>query len=106
MSTYIIQDGDGNEVNRIQATFEFVEEHYSGRYSTPEPEALTDEESAIALATEARSWRNSELADTDRAAEIPDWPNRENILLYRTALRSWPADADNFPDTKPELSTD
>jgi len=48
-------------------------------------------------------WRNDELARTDIAAYVPDYPNRDNILTYRTALRDWPSTAD-FPDTRPEVS--
>jgi len=51
---------------------------------------------------DARQWRDSELEATDKAAQTPDWPNRDNILLYRTALRDWPA-TDDFPDTRPEV---
>ena len=49
-------------------------------------------------------WRNDELARTDTAAQTPDWPNRDNILTYRTALRDWPSTLD-FPDTRPELGS-
>lgn len=53
-------------------------------------------------------WRNDELARTDIAAYVPDYPNRDNILLYRTALRNWPAATDEegealFPSTRPTL---
>ena len=51
---------------------------------------------------EARQWRDSELEATDKAAQTPDWPNRDNILTYRTALRDWPS-TDAFPTTRPEL---
>jgi len=49
-----------------------------------------------------RQWRDLELASTDKAAMIPDWPNRSNILVYRQDLRDWPSTED-FPDTKPTL---
>ena len=51
---------------------------------------------------EARQWRDAELDVTDKAAQTPDWPNRDNILTYRAALRDWPSTAD-FPDTRPAL---
>jgi len=51
---------------------------------------------------EARQWRDTELEATDKAAQTPDWPNRDNILAYRTALRDWPSTA-SFPATRPEL---
>ena len=53
---------------------------------------------------EARKWRDSELWSTDTASRTPDWPNRDNIILYRAALRAWPSTSD-FPDTKPELGS-
>jgi len=54
--------------------------------------------------TLAIRWRNAELLATDTAAQTPDWPNRDNILLYRTALRDWPSTSD-FPDTLPTLGS-
>ena len=50
----------------------------------------------------AKTWRDSELEATDKAAQTPDWPNRDNILTYRTALRDWPSAA-SFPATRPVL---
>ena len=50
----------------------------------------------------AKAWRDSELEATDKAAQTPDWPNRANILTYRTALRDWPSTSD-FPETRPVL---
>jgi len=47
-------------------------------------------------------WRNDELARTDHAAMVPDYPNRDAIITYRAALRDWPSTED-FPDTRPEL---
>jgi len=97
---YIIKDADGNITNTINADAEFVEanfEHYElcVAPTPPEPVEPTAEETA-------RQWRNSELASTDEAAKIPDWPNRANILVYRQDLRDWPSTSD-FPDTKPTL---
>jgi hypothetical protein len=94
---YIIKDAEGNITNTIIADAEFVEanfEHYE-LYVAPTPPETTAEE-------EARDWRDSELAFTDEAAKIPDWPNRDNILTYRTALRNWPSTVD-FPATRPVL---
>lgn len=56
----------------------------------------------LSVQHEARNWRDDELEATDKAAQTPDWPNRDNILLYRTALRNWPSTED-FPNTRPEL---
>lgn len=60
--------------------------------------------SAVVLPAEdlAREWRNVELMDTDIIAQIPDWPDRDKYLAYRTKLRDWPSTSD-FPDTKPTL---
>jgi len=91
---YNIKDADGNIVNTIKADAAFVEanfEHYE-LWTTPEP---TAEEAA-------RQWRDMELSVTDQAAQTPDWPNRDNILTYRAALRNWPSTS-NFPDTRPTL---
>lgn len=51
----------------------------------------------------ARSWRDDELLRTDWIIAVTDHPGRDDYISYRVALRDWPADADNFPDTKPEL---
>ncbi len=94
---YIIKDADGNVTNYITADAEFVEanfDHYE-LWVDPTPVEPTAEE-------KARQWRNTELMFTDQAAQTPDWPNRDNILSYRTALRDWPA-TDDFPDTRPTL---
>jgi len=94
---YNIKDADGNITNTISADAEFVEanfEHYE-LWVDPTPAEPTAEEAG-------RRWRDSELAATDQAAQTPDWPNRDNILTYRTALRDWPA-TDDFPATRPEL---
>ena len=93
-----IKDADGNVTNTIKANLGFVQsnfEHYE-EYVAPTPPEPTAEETA-------RQWRDMELAATDTAAQTPDWPNRDNILLYRTALRDWPSTED-FPATRPELN--
>jgi hypothetical protein len=51
----------------------------------------------------ARAWRDQELRSSDWISQTPDHPQRAAYLTFRTALRDWPADADNFPGTKPEL---
>ena len=50
----------------------------------------------------ARTWRDAELARTDVAATVSDYPNADAVLAYRAALRDWPS-TDLFPDTRPEL---
>ena len=96
---YNIKDADGNITNTISADAEFVEanfEHYElWADLTPAPAEPT-------AAEEARQWRNEELSSTDTASQTPDWPNRDNILTYRTALRNWPSTSD-FPATRPTL---
>ena len=96
---YNIKDADGNITNTISADAEFVEanfEHYE-LYVAPTPVEPTAEE-------EARQWRDMELSSSDQAAQTPDWPNRDNILTYRAALRDWPSTSD-FPATKPTLGS-
>ena len=97
MSIYIIKNESNEEVNRIEATQEFVEAHHAGRY-----EVVTPATSPLSAEDSERRWRDSELEATDKAAQTPDWPNRDNILTYRTALRGWPSTSD-FPDTRPTL---
>ena len=61
-------------------------------------------EDTLSASDLARLWRDEELIATDTASQTPDWPNRDNIIIYRTALRDWPSTAD-FPDTKPTLGS-
>lgn len=97
---YIIKDADGNVTNpSIKASAEFVAANFENYELDVQP---TPEEPTAAA--EARMWRDGELSSTDKAAQTPDWPNRDNILTYRTALRDWPATSD-FPDTKPTLGS-
>ena len=51
----------------------------------------------------ARQWRDTELLNTDYIVPLSDHPEHAAYLTYRTALRDWPADAENFPGTKPTL---
>ena len=95
---YNILDGaEGNVINTINADLEFVQANfdYYSEYTAP----LTSE---IPVANAARQWRDGQLSSTDTASQTPDWPNRDNILTYRTALRNWPSTSD-FPATRPEL---
>ena len=97
---YNILDAEGgNVINTILADADFVAanfEHYE-LWVAPTPATPTAEEAA-------RMWRDGELEATDKAAQTPDWPNRDNILTYRQALRDWPSTS-NFPDTKPTLGS-
>ena len=81
---------------------DFVEEEIVGGGTIqyhwhPDPE-VTDETKK----TDAREWRNQELENTDKMSQIPDFPDRDKYLAYRTKLRDWPSTSD-FPDTKPTL---
>jgi len=95
---WTIKDADGNVTNPcikgeeswVRANFDSVE-----AFVEPTSPVLTAEQ-------EARMWRDMELSSTDKASQTPDWPNRANILTYRTALRDWPSTSD-FPATKPTL---
>ena len=99
MSTYIITNNEGNEINRINSSAAFVEENYPNCHSLVviATDELTAEEAG-------RMWRDAELSSSDIASQTPDWPNRDNILSYRTALRNWPSTGD-FPNTRPTLGS-
>ena len=59
-------------------------------------------EDLLTLEDKARTWRDNELARTDIAATVSDYPNADAVLAYRTALRDWPSTED-FPATQPEI---
>jgi len=96
-SKWIIKDAGGNVTNAgikgeeswVKANFDYVE-------------ALVEPDLSLSAEEEARQWRNLELTSTDTASQTPDWPNRDNTLTYRTALRDWPSTSD-FPATRPVL---
>lgn len=70
---------------------------------TPEEiEQLTAQAMAADAAVLARSWRDSELKETDWICAIPDHGLHASYTTYRVALRDWPSTSD-FPDTKPTL---
>jgi len=95
---YNILDVDGNVINTINSSAEFVEanfEHYELDVQPTPAEPSAEEE--------AREWRNGELSSTDYIVPLSDHPQRAAYITYRTALRDWPATSD-FPDTRPELS--
>ena len=64
--------------------------------------ALIRAEDLITPEQKSRTWRNAELARTDIAATVSDYPNAAAVLAYRTALRDWPSTED-FPATQPDL---
>ena len=96
---YNIKDADGNILNAIVASAEFIEanfEHYEEWTNpNPEPTEPTAEETA-------RMWRDSGLSATDYIVPLTDHPQRAAYMAYREALRDWPS-TDSFPDTRPEL---
>jgi hypothetical protein len=59
-------------------------------------------EDLITPEQKARTWRDNELARTDVAATVSDYPNADAYIVYRQSLRSWPSTSD-FPNTRPEL---
>ena len=95
---WVVKDADGNVSNAgIKATEAFMEANFEFYEAYVEPEAPT-----LTAEQAARQWRDLELFATDQASQTPDWPNRDNIITYRAALRGWPSTAD-FPATKPTL---
>ena len=62
----------------------------------------SDEQKAELTKTTERAWRDSELNRTDKFVTVPDHPQKDAYIAYRTKLRDWPATS-NFPNTKPEL---
>ena len=64
--------------------------------------ALIRAEDLITPEQKSRTWRNAELARTDIAATISDYPNADAYITYREALRQWPSKED-WPHNPPEL---
>ena len=64
--------------------------------------ALIILEDLITPEQKARTWRDAELARTDVAATVSDYPNADAYIAYRQSLRAWPSTSD-FPATRPEL---
>tara|TARA_R110000824_G_C14694205_1_gene621846 strand:+ start:41 stop:259 length:219 start_codon:yes stop_codon:yes gene_type:complete len=71
--------------------------------------ALLIQADLVSPTSAAIFWRDAELLRTDVAATVSDYPNAEAILVYRQALRNWPAKNEDgeyingFPTTRPEL---
>jgi len=97
---WIIKDADGNITNPCILADEAFVQSISDYYE----EWVAAAPIAPTAAEAGRMWRDAELSSTDTAAQTPDWPNRANILTYRTALRDWPSTGD-FPDTRPTLGS-
>jgi len=72
--------------------------------------ALLIQADLVSPTSAAIFWRDAELLRTDIAATVSDYPNAAAILVYREALRQWPARNEageyinGFPDTRPEVS--
>lgn len=100
MAVYIIKDENDVEINRIEASLDFVREHFTNYelYVDAVREARIKKENE-------RQWRDSELERTDLFATVNDYPHTTELTAYRTALRDWPA-TDDFPDTRPESLED
>lgn len=58
-------------------------------------------EDVAATPESAREWRDNELQLTDWIVPVSDHPQRAAYMTYRTALRDFPADSENFPATRP-----
>lgn len=97
MAKYNIKDTDGNILNTIVASSEFVEENFEFYEEVVVSPTLLNEQIEI-------MWRNKELDDTDKYMAVSDYPeaNRAAMADYRQRLRDWPSTPD-FPDTRPEL---
>jgi len=77
----------------------------NGSYELVPTPQETPEQRADTAAFEARRWRDAELNRTDKFVTVTDHPDHSAIMSYRVALRDWPADADNFPDTRPTIGS-
>jgi len=96
---WTIKDADGNVTNEcIKGTEEFVAATFDHYEAFVEPSRLV-----LSAAESARMWRDGELRGTDYTVPLTDHPQHAAYITYRAALRSWPADEANFPDTKPTL---
>tara|TARA_R110000796_G_scaffold3823_1_gene14675 strand:+ start:69 stop:383 length:315 start_codon:yes stop_codon:yes gene_type:complete len=102
MQTYYILDAEnGNVTNTIVADEAFIQANFDFYEQCV---AVVSEQDKLAI-TEAdeRQWRDAELSASDFIVPLSDHPQRAAYMAYRESLRSWPADAENFPDTRPVL---
>ena len=90
---YILQD------NEYIVDFDFEESLFTKNYNVNTGELTIN--NTVILDREI-FWRNSELERTDSLMLLSDYPYKEQLTVYRQALRDWPATED-FPDTRPEL---
>ena len=102
MADYKITYADGTTSN-IVATEEMARTVAGGgSYELIPIPQESDEQKAELTKTTERAWRDSELNRTDKFVTVPDHPQKDAYIAYRTKLRDWPATS-NFPNTKPEL---
>jgi len=97
MAKYNIKDADGNILNTIVASPEFVEENFEFYEEVEVSPALSNEQIEII-------WRNKELDNTDKYMAVSDYPeaNRAAMANYRQRLRDWPSTPE-FPYIRPTL---
>lgn len=96
----------GEESNLICADLGFVQSQNFDSFELeeePTPEPMSEEQLLLVPSWAGRQWRNEELKNTDWIVAITDHPARDSYITYRAALRAWPSDTENFPDTKPTL---
>ena len=101
-TTFFIKNENGDILNTIIATHEFVKSNYEFYEEVANSEDLLESTDELTLAYNGRNWRNEQLNQTDMLMLLPDYPYKEQLTAYRQALRDWPATED-FPYTKPEL---
>lgn len=92
---YEILDENGNVINTILATEEFVAANYT-HYREWTPFA----EDPIPKEVSEKEWRDLELTRTDWIVPVTDHSKHAEYLTYRQELRDWPSTVD-FPDTRP-----
>jgi len=105
MADYKITYEDGTTGN-IVATEEMARTVAGGgSYELIPVPQESEEIKAETARFEARLWRDGELNRTDRFVSVTDHPDHAKIISYRQKLRDWPADADNFYETKPTIDS-
>ena len=93
---YFVKNKDGEIINTIIATPEFMAEKYKFFEECPARPKIAQ------LHKNARAWRDNELANTDWVVAATDHPDYDLYITYRQALRDWPA-TESFPDERPVL---
>ena len=96
MARFEILNESGEVENIIVASLSFVEDNYTTFREIEEPitgPVVTKQEEEI-------KWRDSELLRTDSLMLLSDYPYKDELTIYRQALRDWPSTED-FPETRP-----